>query len=286
MNMLFEKSDYLNSPYEAFYLDSSYKYFPIKSHWHYFCEILYANDGDGYVSCSNRKYAIKKGDLVFFPPQVLHSIYTDRFLKLYAMKFDLGHLKSSGSHITGFNKIFNNKLDTDNVSIIINESEFNGIVIKEIFESCIKEINEKAYGYDMCINAMLTTLLTHILRIWRTDGFDTDNAVKPSAEAESLSSIVEYIDANLGQTLRVDELAKKCNMSYSYFARRFNMLYGRSCKNYIEAMRIEKAKDLLLFTDLDLNFISQETGFSDCSHLIRTFKKFEHTTPKKYRKNK
>ena len=286
MSTLFEKSDYLNSPVEAFELDSSYKYFPITSHWHYFCEILYINDGEGSVMCNNKTYKIKNGDFVIFPPQSIHAIYSDTFLKIYAMKFDMGLLKSTGSHITGFNKIFNSNLDTEHVSIITSEKSFTDINIRTVFETCIKEINEKPYGYDLCIYAQLTTLLTHLLRIWRENGFDTDRAMQFSNDSSSLNSIVEYIDANLGQQLRVEELAKKCNMSYSYFAKKFSMLYGRSCKEYIEFIRISKVKDLLLFTDLDLSFISQETGFADCSHLIRTLRKYENTTPKQYRKNK
>lgn len=287
MSTLFEKSDYLNSPVEAFTLNSTYKYFPVTSHWHYFCEILYIVNGEGSVMCNDLTYSIKKGDFVLFPPQAVHAIYSDSFLELHAMKFDMGLLKSSGSHITGFNQIFNNNLDITKVSIILNDNLFPDLNLKEMFETCIREVREKAYGYDLCVNSELTTLLTHILRIWRKNGFDTDLSLNHTETTDSLSTIVEYIDANLGQPIKVEELAEKCNMSYSYFAKKFNMLYGRSCKEYIESMRISKVKDLLLFTDLDLNFISQETGFADCSHLIRTFKKFENTTPKQYRiKNK
>ena len=63
----------------------------------------------------------------------------------------------------------------------------------------------------------------------------------------------------------------------------FHDLYGQSCKEYIEFIRISKVKDLLLFTDFDLSYISQKTGFSDCSHLIRTFKKKTGITPKHFR---
>ena len=40
---------------------------------------------------------------------------------------------------------------------------------------------------------------------------------------------------------------------------------------------------LLLFTGFDLNYISQENGFSDCSHLIHAFKKQYRMTPHQYR---
>ena len=56
-----------------------------------------------------------------------------------------------------------------------------------------------------------------------------------------------------------------------------------SCKEYIEAMRIYKVEELLLFTQYDLSRISQETGFSDCSHMIKSFKKRRGITPKQFR---
>lgn len=79
------------------------------------------------------------------------------------------------------------------------------------------------------------------------------------------------------------DIAKKCGLSYSCFAKKFREQYGMSCKQYIERMRLYKAEDFLLFTEFDLNYISQETGFSDCSHLIKCFKKYKGVTPKKFR---
>ena len=81
-------------------------------------------------------------------------------------------------------------------------------------------------------------------------------------------------------------IAKECGMSYSYFAKKFSSVYGKTCKEYIEEMRFIKVEDFLLFTDFDLNYISQETGFSDCSHMIKCFKRHKGITPKKFRQHK
>ena len=78
--------------------------------------------------------------------------------------------------------------------------------------------------------------------------------------------------------------SEKCNMSYSGFAAKFHDLYGMTCKEYIEKMRIFKAEEYLLFTDNDLAFISEKTGFADTSHFIRIFKKHRGITPKQFRK--
>ena len=123
-----------------------------------------------------------------------------------------------------------------------------------------------------------------MIRIWREQGFNTDKAAAHSSETNSIRAITAYIDVHAGETIRVEELADMCNMSYSYFAKSFKQYYGRSCKEYIEFIRVSKAADLLLFTEFDLSYISQETGFSDSSHLIKTFRKWKGITPKQFKK--
>ena len=41
MNPIFEYSDTLNNPYEAFFFDAQKNNFPVSPHWHYFMELLY-----------------------------------------------------------------------------------------------------------------------------------------------------------------------------------------------------------------------------------------------------
>ena len=87
-----------------------------------------------------------------------------------------------------------------------------------------------------------------------------------------MQDILVYLDRHSQENINIEALAHKYNMSYSYFAKLFLKHYGQSCKQYIEFIRLNKVENLLLFTDYDLNYIAAETGFADCSHLIRTFK--------------
>ena len=95
--------------------------------------------------------------------------------------------------------------------------------------------------------------------------------------------ILEYIDAHASEQLSVERLADMCHMSYSYFAKKFHETYGRSCKEYINYIRVLRAQGFLLNTDYNLDYIAQETGFYDASHFIRTYKKIKGATPKQER---
>ena len=88
---------------------------------------------------------------------------------------------------------------------------------------------------------------------------------------------------HLQDNLKVKDLAAVCHISYSGFAGKFKEQYGMSCKEYIERMRMFKADEYLLFTDMDISEISRLTGFNDSSHFIHAFRRYKGITPKRYR---
>ena len=67
------------------------------------------------------------------------------------------------------------------------------------------------------------------------------------------------------------------------FARSFKARYGRSCKEYILYIRLNKAQNMLLYSDYSMEYIAQENGFSDSSYFIRVYKKWRGITPKQER---
>ena len=131
--------------------------------------------------------------------------------------------------------------------------------------------------------AVQSGIFSLLIQIAREMDLDKKKAPKPSEQNLSFYHILEYIDVHCAEPIEVNELAKQCNMSYSHFARLFRNNYGRSCKEYIQYIRMNKAQDLLLNSDFDLDYIAQETGFYDCSHFIRQYKKWRGITPKQER---
>lgn len=285
MNYLFEEINVLISPYEAFIAGTKYGNFPIKAHWHYYMEIIFILKGTSLINCNNKEYILEAGDLILFHPQVVHSIFSasNEPLKYGVLKFDINNLHINSNYTPKLSSVFKCAIDNPYAAILISSKAFNSS-IENIFTSCIEEVANKDYGYDIRFQSLVSSLLIEILRIWRKNGFDTNNIMLTPYDTDSLHTILQYIDEHSHESIKVESLAEKCHMSYSYFAKKFHELYGQSCKDYIEFIRLSKVKDLLLFTNFDLNYISQETGFSDCSHLIRTFRKKTGITPKQFRK--
>ena len=75
-------------------------------------------------------------------------------------------------------------------------------------------------------------------------------------------------------------------IKYGEEARKFKEIYNMTCKEYMDEIRVGRVEEMLSYTDFDLNFIANECGYSDCSHLINCFKKRKGITPAKFRERR
>ncbi|MBQ7794777.1 MAG: helix-turn-helix transcriptional regulator [Clostridia bacterium] len=71
----------------------------------------------------------------------------------------------------------------------------------------------------------------------------------------------------------------------SYISTKFKEQFGMGINEYINKFRIKKAKELLNTENYTLDTVSSMVGYTDSRTFIRIFKKYEDTTPGKYRKS-
>lgn len=288
MYYLFEQSDVLNTPVECFIFDTANEIFPIKPHWHYFMEIIYMLEGTAEMHADKETYIMNKGDMLLFHPQCVHSIYSlsNDDIKYAVLKFDINTLSTTSTYAPKFRSIFKSAY-RKRWPVHFSSEQTAKMECERIFISCTEEMQKQSYGFDVMVKARLHELLVSIVRSWQEQEFVIDSDAWAEDAHYDIDSITEYIDAHMSENLQVADIAKECRLSYSCFAKKFQALYGMSCKEYMEMMRVYKVEELLLFTDFNLNYISQETGFSDCSHMIKSFKTHRGITPKQFRmKNK
>lgn len=288
MKPIFEYSDTLNQPYEAFLFDAQESsVFPILPHWHYFMEIIYMLEGNAYIEAGDENYVLEPGDLIVFYPQMPHGIYsTGQFpLRYSVLKFDPAHLNIPGSSLPPISGLLAMAGEDKNLSIVFPKEKLDHEKLKRLFKNSIEAVTEKRFGYDIELHSNYCLIMTELFRIWEEEGFQIHQKAKEPSLNEKFAEVSEYISRHYQEPVAVEEIAQQMNMSYSYFASKFKEYYGQTCKQMIQNVRLQKAEDLLRFTEFDLSYISQETGFSDCSHLIRMFKERYGITPKQFRKN-
>lgn len=99
-----------------------------------------------------------------------------------------------------------------------------------------------------------------------------------------LKPALEYIQNNCSESITLNKMASLCNISPSYFSKLFKREVRENFSNYVNKVRIKKAKELLQNSDIPVINISIDLGFEDCGYFIKVFKNIEGVTPAMYRK--
>ncbi|MBR5586837.1 MAG: helix-turn-helix transcriptional regulator [Clostridia bacterium] len=235
-------------------------------HWHEHMEFLYFLNGSGYVNCGTSRTAVKKGTLVTVNSCELHSIFAREHLEYYVMILNPSMFKDVGCE----NILFRTKIENDGF-------------VDEYFNEIFAEKKNKKNGYDMVIKGDVYKLLAHLMRSYETVRLSDRENTNYITKKQRLSEILKFIEENLAQNLTTAALAEKCYLSEYYFCRFFKKETGFSLTEYINKMRVEKAKVLLKNSNLSLSEIAVQTGFSDANYFCRIFKKYEGVTPNKMR---
>lgn len=94
--------------------------------------------------------------------------------------------------------------------------------------------------------------------------------------------IINYINQHCLSDFSIENICNTFNISRTTLYTIVKKKTGSALMEYVKSLRIEKAKNLLRQGNLSVKQIAYITGFSDSNHLIKTFKKFTGTTPKKY----
>lgn len=99
-----------------------------------------------------------------------------------------------------------------------------------------------------------------------------------------LSRAVDLLRNNIAQSVRISAVAGSLNISTVTLSRLFHERFRKSPKEYLLELRMERARELLCFTDEPVKRIAQETGFRSASFFTKTFRELTGLSPADWRK--
>ncbi len=110
-------------------------------------------------------------------------------------------------------------------------------------------------------------------------------AKSPIADRVEVSRVVEHLYTHLDDKITVERMASLAHLSPSHFARVFRRETGMAPMAYVQGLRLERAKKLLLAGDKSMTEIALDCGFGSPSYLSACFQKVFKMAPKEYRKS-
>lgn len=94
---------------------------------------------------------------------------------------------------------------------------------------------------------------------------------------------VDYIGQHLFENPEIEEICRVSELSRAQLSLRFKRETGKTIKEFVQNQKIEKAKEMLVGTKMNLLEISTELGFSSQNYFQKGFKEIVKITPQKFR---
>lgn len=187
-------------------------------------------------------------------------------------------------------EMFRSYFNKNSVSIQMVKCRMFGLI--NVILNTMAEFNtatDNKYMEDMnMINILFKCKTTNELEsnmLYILDRMDSyfDNK-KTDIQNGIIKDMFEYINENISsEDLCVSMIAEKYNMSIIALSKFFKKHTSKGMLDYINQLRVDKATELLKDEKLGINEIGKKVGFYNGATFIRVFKKYQGTTPGKYR---
>lgn len=99
-----------------------------------------------------------------------------------------------------------------------------------------------------------------------------------------IKRILNYIDKNYYKSLRLEGLAEIFNYNSAYLGKIFKNYTGENFNNYLDKVRIEKAKIMLAEKSIKIYEVSEKVGYSSMNYFYEKFKKHVGVSPMEFRR--
>lgn len=264
-----------DSPYHIAYSVNKASFDP---HWHSEIEMLFVASGSIVVSIDGLTMPVGKGQAAFVSSAEIHSLdKVEAGSRILVV--ELGY-KLLGA---GFSLFFGRTFE-DKVVALENYPRLENIV-SDIISLCSagsgdREIARTANEFRT--RSLLCAFAAEILTSLRTRELG-ERPRRLRDDMLSMQQTLDYIDHNYSEPLDVMRAAELSGYEKTRFCQLFKRAIGVSFHKYLNSRRIEAAKEMLTSSELSIQIIASDTGFTESKTFSRVFRASEGMTPSEYR---
>lgn len=223
--------------------------------------VYYVREGEYNVYIGDNKIHMEENDVLYLPkglPYYSESIskkMTFQGIYFYAKKDNPDDFFHTFQHIRNCKNLYNK------------------------FENIYKLFASNQFGKKLSSKKALYDILNHIMQKKMHEQNDF-------AVYYSIKNAIEYIENNYtNNDISISFLANLCNITPTYFTYIFKKIFGTTPKDYIINMRMEKAKEYLMYSSYTMNEVSEKLGYSNPAYFSSAFKKIYGVAPTEFKKN-
>jgi len=158
-------------------------------------------------------------------------------------------------------------------------------MIEALMRGVIEALRDEDQTARPYVDYLSRALAARLIRQHSTATISANRAAAAAPIAKAnLNKAVDFIEANLHQSVGLPAIARAAGLSVSHFARQFRAAVGEAPHQYLLRRRVENAKQRLAKTEATIAEIGFACGFANQEHLTRVFKRACGFSPAAYRK--
>jgi AraC-like DNA-binding protein len=249
-------------------------------HFHPEFEIVYVPHGKGRRFVGQKISQFEEGDLVLLGPNIPHNAFNFGFestgYEEYVIQFKCSRIEKMADSFPEFSNI-GKLLSKAHTGISVNgEAKHRiGELIKQMFE-----LNPFQRLMQLFFVLREMSLLTDFEDLEARKFLSINTAY-----IKRIEQVYQIIQRDYQNDLSTRQIAGKLAMTESSFCRWFKNAAGKTFKQALTEVRIQKACALLIHSDLSVASIASQSGFNNISLFNRFFKMVARTTPNRYRRS-
>ncbi len=219
-------------------------------------QLLYTLGGEGCCFINGKSYTVRNGDLVFLPPDAPHEYYCS------ADSWETLYITFNGNGLKGFFDFEPTVLST-NSELKFTDSYKKLYILKNNPEM-FKQASIELYSLLLAVRE-----------------FTAPSAAISGKKMHLMTRALHYMSDN--RDLSLSDIAAQFNISEEHFCRVFKEYTGYRPFEYLNLVKLQKAKELLKNTSLSIGEVCIESGFESHSYFSMLFKRSNGCTPSEYR---
>lgn len=261
---------------EHMHSSKAVRMFECHCHPHY--EIYIQLDGSRTYFIKDRVFIINPGDIVMISPYIMHrtSSNDENGFERVLIDFGIQYLESLCELCPDF--------DVEDILkdgfCVLSSDVLSNSYLKEVSFRLISESKK----HDKCSEAIVRLLLGQIIML--IDRLNQSKATVSAADTKSykrISDIILFIEKNYADKLTLEGISREYFISYHYLSHAFKDITGMSFTEYLNTVRVAKAREMIDKQLYPLNVISEKVGFGSYKQFGRIFKEITGVSPSQYK---
>jgi AraC-like DNA-binding protein len=251
---------------------------PMEPHTHDFHELVYIRRGRGIHHINGHPYPIITGDLYLMQPGEFHRYETHAepieiiniifYSSLFATA-DWVEVEAMPSLAPFFQP---HTRERHKITL----GPPNDHLVETLCERIRSELLRRPPGYRLLCRSLALELLLSIGRA--AQGQDDGHAAGP------IATVIAYLHAHPEEPVTMGDLAAETGLSANYLGERFHAETGATVADYLNRLRIDRARELLAGSTRSVTDIALSTGFDGASYFGKVFRRLTGHTPRAYRR--